>query len=222
MSFDQYKSNVRGLNAGKDFAIEYLQAIFDAIRSDEIVMPEEHEGQLGFNYAWKQLLQHAKSAGLFTVCNTAAYDKHIFQLAWKPTVAAISYGMCIRAYAALIIVQLLTVITAFNTAQDDVTLQKAITGFHQCALLSAHYQLHDVFDSIIVSLASMTGLVDHEETDVMAPDPIVDVAGQKYIVSRLAVRFGRNYKGQLAAVVAFAVASEHGSILRKGWVKVNF
>lgn len=200
MSFDQYKSNVRGINAGNDFAVEYLQAIFDAIRSDEIVMPEEHEGQLGFNYAWKQLLQHAKSAGLFTVCNTAAYDKHIFQLAWKPTVAAISY--------------------AFNTAQDDVTLQKAITGFHQCALLSAHYQLHDVFDSIIVSLASMTGLVDNEETDITAPDPIVDVAGQKYIVSRLAVRFGRNYKGQLAAVVAFAVASEHGSILRKGWVKV--
>lgn len=68
----------------------------------------------------------------------------------------------------------------------------------------------------------MTGLVDNEETDITAPDPIVDVAGQKYIVSRLAVRFGRNYKGQLAAVVAFAVASEHGSILRKGWVKVNF
>lgn len=97
MSFDQYKSNVRGINAGNDFAVEYLQAIFDAIRSDEIVMPEEHEGQLGFNYAWKQLLQHAKSAGLFTVCNTAAYDKHIFQLAWKPTVAAISYGMCSSA-----------------------------------------------------------------------------------------------------------------------------
>ncbi|KAI8581103.1 hypothetical protein K450DRAFT_234658 [Umbelopsis ramanniana AG] len=200
MSFDQYKSNVRGLNAGKDFDREYLQSIYDAIRSDEIVMPEEHEGQLGFNFAWKQLLHHAKSAGLFTVCDTAAYDKDIFMLAWKPAVAAISY--------------------AFNTAQDDITLQKAITGFHQCALLSAHYQLHDVFDSIIVSLASMTGLVDMEDTLLTAPDPIVDVAGQKYVISRLAVRFGRNYKGQLAAVVAFAVASEHGSVLRKGWIKI--
>jgi len=200
MSFEQYKSNVRGLNAGKDFDKEYLTAIFDAIRSDEIVMPEEHEGQLGFNFAWKQLLHHAKSAGLFSVCDTAAYDKDIFKLAWKPAVAAISY--------------------AFNTAQDDVTLQKAITGFHQCALLSAHYQLHDVFDSIIVSLATMTGLVDSDDTHMSAPDPIVDVAGQKYVVSRLAVRFGRNYKGQLAAVVAFAVASEHGSVLRKGWIKV--
>lgn len=92
MSFEQYKSNVRGINAGKDFSVDYLRAIYDAIRSDEIVMPEEHEGQLGFNFAWKQLLHRAKSAGLFTVCDTAAYDKDIFTLAWKPAVAAISYG----------------------------------------------------------------------------------------------------------------------------------
>jgi len=67
----------------------------------------------------------------------------------------------------------------------------------------------------------MTGLVDMEDNLLTAPDPIVDVAGQKYVISRLAVRFGRNYKGQLAAVVAFAVASEHGSVLRKGWIKVS-
>jgi brefeldin A-resistance guanine nucleotide exchange factor 1 len=225
MSFEQYKSNVRGINAGKDFSIDYLRAIYDAILSDEIVMPEEHEGQLGFNFAWKQLLHRAKSAGLFTVCDTAAYDKDIFTLAWKPAVAAISYGKDDQRIAIARGTKANSnernfIFTAFNTAQDDVTLQKAITGFHQCALLSAHYQLHDVFDSIIVSLASMTGLVDIEDTQMSAPDPIVDVAGQKYAVSRLAVRFGRNYKGQLAAVVAFAVASEHGSVLRKGWIKV--
>ena len=26
-------------------------------------MPEEHDGQLGFNYAWKELLRRAESAG---------------------------------------------------------------------------------------------------------------------------------------------------------------
>jgi hypothetical protein len=98
MSFEQYKSNLRGVNAGKDFDKEYLQSIYDAIRSDEIVMPEEHEGQLGFNFAWKQLLHHAKSAGLFTVCDTAIYDKDIFMLAWKPAVAAISYGKCLNEF----------------------------------------------------------------------------------------------------------------------------
>lgn len=67
-------------------------AIYDAIRENEIVMPEEHEGHLGFNYAWKQLLLRSNTSGPFVVCDTSAYDKDIFQLAWKPALAAIAYG----------------------------------------------------------------------------------------------------------------------------------
>ncbi|RUS18465.1 hypothetical protein BC937DRAFT_88745 [Endogone sp. FLAS-F59071] len=197
MTPQDYMKNLRGVNESQNFNPDYLQAIYDAIRKREIVMPEEHEGQLGFNFAWKELLHRAETAGQFVVCDTTIYDKDIFLLAWKPTIAAISY--------------------AFNTAQDDATLQKAITGFHQCALLSAHYNLHDVFDSIVITLSRMTGLLDVRSLNESAPDPIVDVAGQKFVVSELAVQFGRNYKGQLAAVVVFAVASEHGNVLREGW-----
>lgn len=68
----------------------------------------------------------------------------------------------------------------------------------------------------------MTGLLDVRSLNDSAPDPIVDVAGQKFVVSELAVQFGRNYKGQLAAVVVFAVASEHGNVLREGWKNVKF
>jgi Sec7-like guanine-nucleotide exchange factor len=32
------------------------QAIYDSIKKREIVMPDEHVGQLGFDYAWKELL----------------------------------------------------------------------------------------------------------------------------------------------------------------------
>ncbi|RUS35496.1 hypothetical protein BC938DRAFT_482565 [Jimgerdemannia flammicorona] len=200
MSPQDYMKNLRGVNEGQNFNADYLQAIYDAIRKREIVMPEEHEGQLGFNYAWKELLSRADMAGQFVVCNTTIYDRDIFLLAWKPTIAAISY--------------------AFNTAQDDATLQKAITGFHQCALLSAHYSLYDVFDSIVITLSRMTGLLDVRGSNETALDPIVDVAGQKFMVSELAVQFGRNYKGQLAAVVVFAVASEHGNVLREGWKNI--
>lgn len=109
---------------------------------------------------------------------------------------------------------------AFDTAQDDATLQKAISGFHQCAMLSAHFGLCDVFDAIAINLATMTGLLEEEGNAHSRPDPIVDVAGQKYVVSSLAVNFGRNYKGQLAAVVAFMVVTRHGNSMRKGWKKV--
>jgi brefeldin A-resistance guanine nucleotide exchange factor 1 len=39
------------------------QAIYDSLRKREIVMPEEHTGQLGFDYAWKELLLRSKHAG---------------------------------------------------------------------------------------------------------------------------------------------------------------
>ncbi|CDS10527.1 hypothetical protein LRAMOSA03202 [Lichtheimia ramosa] len=200
MTLEDYMRNLRGVNGGNDFKEEYLRAIYETIRHDEIVMPEEHEGRLGFNYAWKQLLHRADSCGSFVVCDTTAYDKDLFQLAWKPALAAIAY--------------------AFDTAQDDSTLQKAISGFHQCAMLSAHFQLHDVFDAIVINLANMTGLIEETNGRNSVPDPIVDVAGQKYVVSDLAIRFGRNYKGQLAAVVAFAVVTRHGNSMRKGWKKI--
>ncbi|KAI9270638.1 hypothetical protein BDA99DRAFT_546097 [Phascolomyces articulosus] len=200
MTLEDYMRNLRGVNDKKDFPKEHLQEIYEAIKHDEIVMPEEHEGHLGFNYAWKQLLQRSKSSGPFVVCDTAAYDKDIFRLAWKPALAAIAY--------------------AFDTAQDDATLQKAISGFHQCAMLASHFKLYEVFDAIVVNLATMTGLLEESNSRNMVPDPIVDVAGQKYVVSHLAVRFGRNYKGQLAAVVAFAVVTRHGNSMRKGWKKV--
>ncbi|CAO3610737.1 unnamed protein product [Cunninghamella echinulata] len=200
MSLEEYTKNLRGTNNGQDFDKDYLREIYEAIRQDEIVMPEEHEGILGFNYAWKQLLHRSYNTDLFVVCSTPSYDKAIFELSWKPAIAAISY--------------------AFNSAQDDITLQKAISGFHQCAMLSAHFQLYDVFDSIVVNLATMTGLLDTSGYSDSLPDPIVDVAGEKYVISSLAVRFGRNYKAQLAAVVAFAIVTRHGNSLRKGWVKI--
>ncbi|KAI9318923.1 hypothetical protein BX666DRAFT_1854919 [Dichotomocladium elegans] len=200
MTVDQYMRNLRGVNDGKDFPKEYLQAIYEAIRQDEIVMPAEHEGRLGFNYAWKQLLHRSAVCGPFVVCDTTAYDRDLFQLAWKPALAAIAY--------------------AFDTAQDDGTLQKAISGFHQCAMLSAHFHLYDVFDAIVINLATMTGLLEEAGNRSTVPDPIVEVAGQKYVVSNLAVRFGRNYKGQLAAVVAFAVVTRHGNSMRKGWKRI--
>ncbi|CAG8666174.1 10931_t:CDS:10, partial [Ambispora leptoticha] len=196
MTLEDYMKNLRNENNGENFPPEYLQAIYEAIRGKEIVMPEEHEGQLGFNYAWKELLRRAESAGPLIICDVALYDKDMFMVAWKPIIAAIIY--------------------AFNSASDDNILQKAITGFHQCALISAHYHLLDVFDYIIMSLVKLTGLLETRFANGNANIP-VKVQDTELTVSELSIQFGRNYKGQLAAVVLFAVANEHGNMLREGW-----
>ncbi|KAG8732421.1 GDP/GTP exchange factor for ARF [Ceratobasidium sp. 423] len=63
MTIVDYQKNLKGVNDGTDFDPEYLQAIYDSLRKREIVMPEEHTGQLGFDYAWKELLLRSKNAG---------------------------------------------------------------------------------------------------------------------------------------------------------------
>ncbi|KAG0329161.1 GDP/GTP exchange factor for ARF [Dissophora globulifera] len=195
MSLAQFSNNVRGVNNGQNFPPEYLAEIYEAIRKREIVLPQEQEGQLGFNYAWKELLRRADVAGPLVVSYTSMYDKELFVSSWRSVMSAISY--------------------AFNMAQDDATLQKSLTGYYQCAILAAHYQLPDIFDRVTMSLARMTGLLDTPHNPADNRDVTVD--GVTITVSDLAVQFGKSYKGQLAAVVAFGVANEHGNMIRAGW-----
>ena len=82
MTLEDYSRNVRGINDGESFSLEFVvrspptvfhvrailhlfhkQTIYDQIRKREIVMPEEHRGQVGFEYAWKELLTRSKQAG---------------------------------------------------------------------------------------------------------------------------------------------------------------
>lgn len=94
MSLEQFSKNLRGVNNGKDFPPEYLSDVYEAIRKREIVLPQEHEGQLGFNFAWKELLHRAETAGPLVISNTSMYDKELFISSWKPVMSAISFGRC--------------------------------------------------------------------------------------------------------------------------------
>lgn len=63
MTIEDYKRNLRGVNANNDFDPEYLAAIHESIKRREIILPEEHAGQHGFDYAWKSLMQRSRTAG---------------------------------------------------------------------------------------------------------------------------------------------------------------
>ena len=93
MSKEEYKRNVRGGNKGRDFDPAYLDAMYDALKESEIVMPEEHEGDLGFNYAWQELMKKMDSAGpIILNIPKSVFEKDMFSTIWIPLVAAISYG----------------------------------------------------------------------------------------------------------------------------------
>ncbi|EMD38471.1 hypothetical protein CERSUDRAFT_113640 [Gelatoporia subvermispora B] len=200
MTIEDYKRNLKGVNEGSDFSPEYLQDIYDSIRKREIIMPEEHTGQLGFEYAWKELMTRSKQAGEYMMCNVSLFDRDMFKAVWKPAVTAIAH--------------------AFTTFEDDYVIERAIAGFRQCATLARHFDMQDVFDYLVVSLSQATSLVSDSSPSQVPNYPVVEIDGQSITVSSLSVKFGTNVKGQLAAVVLFNIVNGNGNALREGWTQI--
>lgn len=142
------------------------------------------------------------STGKLMTCNTSTFDSDMFKIVWKPVVSAIAF--------------------AFICFDDDYVIERAITGFRQCATLARHFQLPDVFDYVVVSLSQATGLLSDSLPSRVPNFPTVDVESQPITVSTLSVKFGTNFKGQLAAVVLFNIVNGNGNALREGWTQVCY
>lgn len=203
MKVDDYRRNLRGVNDGADFDPDFLGSIYESIRKREIVMPEEHLGQLGFEYAWKELLRRSRTSTKLKCPRTNRFDRAMFSASWKPIVACIAY--------------------AFSTFRDEHLLERAISAFRQCAILASKWGMDEVFDFMIEGLAANTGLLDPSGTLPASGSPnnaTVQVEGSSVTVSPLSVRFGMDFKGQLAAVVLFTIANGNGAAIRGGWTPI--
>ncbi|KAL7413936.1 hypothetical protein BDY24DRAFT_386920 [Mrakia frigida] len=201
MTFEDYKKNLRGVNLNADFSDTFLMDIYESIKKREIILPAEHQGQLGFDYAWKELLARAPAAGPMLVCDSPLFDRDMFNVVSKQVISSIAY--------------------AFTTFNDDYVIQRAITGFRQCATLAGKFHLPEVFDHIVMALSQTTGLLDDRDPSQSSlNNPVVEVEGQSLTVSGLSVRFGLNFKAQLAAVVLFTIANGNGNSIREGWSQI--
>lgn len=199
MTLIDFIKNLKGVNDSHDFSPEYLEAIYNAIRSREIIMPEEHDNQAGFDHAWKELLQKAEVAGELLICTSNVYDSYMFAATWRPVVATLSY--------------------VFASATDDTVFKRVITGLDQCARIAARYGLHEVLDQIILCLTKICTLAgDDMPSTKLNIDVIVEE--NTITVSELAVRFGRDFTGQLATVVLFSLCEGRENEIRDGWKHV--
>lgn len=91
--------------------------IYESIKKREIILPAEHQGQLGFDYAWKELLARAPAAGEFgsfcsfsssffstnfsllhvlvgpmLVCDSPLFDRDMFNVVSKQVISSIAYA----------------------------------------------------------------------------------------------------------------------------------
>ena len=200
MTYNDFTKNLRGVNGKKDFAPEYLQEIYDSIKTNEIILPDEHNNKQAFDYAWEELLLKTRDAGPLVVCNTNIYDADMFDATWKPVIATLSY--------------------VFMSASDDAVFSRVVAGFDQCAQIAARYSLTDAFDHIIFCLSSITNLASDEPSKT-ALNTEVQVGKKSVMVSELAVKLGRDFKAQLACVVLFGVISGNEAKIKEGWKHVS-
>ncbi|KAK3067527.1 hypothetical protein LTS18_001055, partial [Coniosporium uncinatum] len=138
MAVEDFAKNLRGVNNKENFPDEYLQEIFDSIRTREIVLPEEHDDRHSYDHAWKELLVKVQTANNLMILDTNLYDADMFAAAWKPIVATLSY--------------------VFLSATDDAVFARVVTGFSQCAKIAAKHELSEALDHIIFCLSSISTL----------------------------------------------------------------
>lgn len=201
MKFENFARNLRGVNGGKsDFDQDFLQEIYDAIKSREIVLPEEHENKHAFEHAWKELLVKTQTADNLIICDTNLYDADMFAATWRPIIATLNY--------------------VFVSATEDAVFQRVIAGYNQCAQIAARYGISECLDYIILSLAKISSLAT-ETPPSTSLNTEVQASGKSIMVSKFAVDFGRDNKAELATLVLFRVINGHEDAIREGWTHVS-
>ncbi|UKZ64660.1 uncharacterized protein TrAtP1_005871 [Trichoderma atroviride] len=196
MTLNDFSRNLRGQNNGQDFSPEYLKDIYETIKSNEIILPDEHDNQHAFDYAWRELLLKSETAGHLSSCNTNIYDGDMFAATWKPVVSALSY--------------------VFMSATDDAVFARIVTGFDECARIATKYGNVEALDQIVYCLSHITTLATRVPFNTSL-NTEVQVGDGSVMVSELAVKLGRDFRAQLAVLVLFRVVIGSEALINQGW-----
>lgn len=196
MTIDQFKKNLRKTNGGADFAPEYLESIYYAIKHREIIIPEEHDNEESFEHAWKDILLKSQHAGTLKSCDTNMYDMDLFESTWRPIVTMLSY--------------------VFATATDDTVISRVITAFEHVSSVAAYYEIPEAINKILTSLCKITTLTEGDQSAPITTVQMQHVSGQ-ITVSDLSIQFGGNFKAQLALAVMFRLAKTNLTSIQSSW-----
>lgn len=201
MTYHDFAKNLRGVNGGGNFDPEYLQQIYDSIKTNEIILPEEHNTARAFDYGWEELLLKTRNTGDLTLCDTNIFDADMFGATWRPIVATLSY--------------------VFMSASEDVVFPRINTGFLQCAQIAATYGVTEALDRIIYCMSSISTVAQDRPWNT-ALNTKIQRGKESIMVSELAVKLGGNFRAKLATYVLFQyVVRGNVQEIRSGWKHVS-
>jgi Sec7-like guanine-nucleotide exchange factor len=207
MSFADFKRNLRGTNENQDFDDEYLNGIYVEIRDNEIILPEEHGGELAFNFQWAELLGDYHKITKLSTLDTNVFDKDMFSRVWAPIASSIIF--------------------MFENLEDSFSLSKVLNGLHQIVTLAAQYEQSEVVDFIVMSLLKVSGITQKSKTlpteiDFAEPNALESLQGEGKFADRWAAELGQNTRGKLAVVFIFDMINEFADCLSKSWTIVRY
>ena len=100
--------------------------------------------------------------------------------------------------------QLAALGSLFDRITEVVVIKKIMEGFMHSAAISSHYNLHQEFDGIILTLCKFTTLYNSTETNEIA----------------ISVQFGANSKARTALKSIFKFLHDYGDSMRESWKHV--
>ncbi|KAJ2454560.1 GDP/GTP exchange factor for ARF [Coemansia sp. RSA 2336] len=239
MKFEDFARNLRGVNDKQDFRQGFLTDVYNAIRDHELVFPEEHEGEAGFEYAWHEVSASDSLIGpwMSTRGQTADYDKGLLATTWPRFLQSLA-----------------RILTHFRS---DHTLRLALSGLYALVASAAHYNLTACVNEAMRLLADMTGLHNTSLQADMRASQVLIKSYNRYIVldpesptsalgvvaegfsgaeqysklqeqedmsaqlTQTALEFGKEYRRQIAFIALFELVSRFpGALSKQGWAAV--
>eukprot|EP01125_Pyxidicula_operculata_P004048 TRINITY_DN1574_c0_g2_i2.p1 TRINITY_DN1574_c0_g2~~TRINITY_DN1574_c0_g2_i2.p1 ORF type:complete len:1525 (-),score=310.50 TRINITY_DN1574_c0_g2_i2:221-4261(-) len=183
MSLSTYQKQLKGLNNNGDFPQQLLMDIYEQVVKDEIKVHREHllKNELT-DGTWVNLMSEVQRDGqtkfIQTQLSASHYDSLMFESMWSRVIAAAKF------------------VFSCTKAQD--ILEKTLSVFQMCALISSHYKLSHALDNLIITLCDLS--------------TITALPSETFIQT-----FSRAEKSHVATVALFAIARTHGDHIRESW-----
>lgn len=95
----------------------------------------------------------------------------------------------------------------FDNTFEDTIVHRSLDVFRNCAVISANYNLNEVFDNLVISISKFSGL------PLLYPTT-------EYSTSSQLINFATNKKGHLACYILFEIIRLYGTHLREAWKNV--
>ncbi|KAJ1998519.1 GDP/GTP exchange factor for ARF, partial [Coemansia thaxteri] len=239
MKFEDFARNLRNVNDGQNFRTGFLADVYNAIRDREIIFPEEHEGEAGFEFAWRDVSASDSLIGPWASTRgvTAEYDRSLLAATWPRLLQSLAH-----------------ILTHFNS---DHTLRLALSGLHALVSSAAHYGLSACVNEAIRLLANTTGLTDNALHADLGVPQVLFKSYNRYVLldpesptssfgvvaegftgaeqltklqeqeeasvqlTQAVLDFGKDYRGQIAFVALMEFVSLFpNEIGRQGWLDI--